>query len=115
MRQTEFKRAVAALHSPYDPETGQNWVAHYSTSDRGDVEASLQLPGNRWYNIHITPRPELRETHVQVDYIYKPGQLDGMIEEINPDYAFHSRGEAFDYAEMWLSKAKGIRDGNIIA
>jgi hypothetical protein len=110
MKKAEFRQAVQALHNP--AETG--WVAHYSTNDRGDVEASLQLPGNRWYNIQVTPRPELRETHVQVDYVYKPGQLKGMIEEINPDYAFQSRGEAFAYAALWLSKAKGVRDGNII-
>ena len=127
MRQEKFRQAVQALHNP-----AEGWVAYFNQHSRGDVEASIQIPASaamasrqnkqqngyescrtRWYLIYVTPRPELRETHVQVDE-FTPDTKE-KVEEINPDYAFQSRGEAFDYAEMWLSKAKGIRDGNIIA
>ena len=126
MKKAEFRRAVLRLHSP-----AEGWVAYFNHHSRGDVEASIQLPASaamasrqhkqngyescrtRWYLIYVTPRPELRETHVQVDE-FTPHTKE-KVEEINPDYALQSRGEAFDYAEMWLSKAKGIRNGNIIA
>ena len=129
MRQSEFRKAVEALNCNRNDWIEDswvcNWVAHYKTTSRGDVEASIQLPPlprslhgyescrTRWYQIRVTPRPELRETHVQIDEFHS--STGKRIEEINPDYAFPSRGEAFDYASEWLSKAEGIRVGNILA